>query len=77
MAALRSAGGYVSGTDQYTPSYEGAQRRAHYQLRVPADRYDTFLEGAGKAGNLTNKTESTQDVTSEYVDVEEIGRAHV
>ncbi len=70
MAALRDAGGYVAGTDQYTPSYEGAQRRAHYQLRVPADRYDTFLEGAGKAGNLTNKTESTQDVTSEYVDVE-------
>lgn len=70
MTALRDAGGYVAATDQYTPSYEGARRSAHYQLRVPAERYENFLEGAGRAGNLVNRNESTQDVTSEYVDVE-------
>jgi len=70
MQALQDAGGYVAATEQYTPSYEGARRSAHYQLRVPANRYNAFLEGAGKAGNLVNKSESGQDVTSEYVDVE-------
>ncbi len=70
LKAAQSAGGYVSSTDLYTPSYEGAQRSAHYQLRIPAQNYNAFLESAGKAGNLINKNESTQDVTSEYVDVE-------
>lgn len=70
LTALKEAGGYVSSADMNTPSYEGARRSAHYQMRVPAAKYDQFLEGAGKAGNLVNKNESGQDVTAEYVDVE-------
>lgn len=70
LQAMRAAGGYVASTDLYTPSYEGAQRTARYELRIPAAQYDSFLQGAGEAGNLVNKQESTQDVTSTYVDVE-------
>ena len=70
MQALKDAGGYVSSTDLYAPSYEGARRHATYELRVPAAQYETFLQNAGNAGNLINKQESTEDVTRAYVDVE-------
>lgn len=68
--AARDAGGYVSSTSIDTPAYEGAYRTAYYQFRIPANQYGAFLEGAGSAGNLVSKQESTQDVTSAYVDVE-------
>ena len=68
--AAQSCGGYVSSTSIDTPAYEGAYRTAYYQFRIPAEQYSVFLEGAGSAGNLVSKQESTQDVTSAYVDVE-------
>ena len=68
--AAQSCGGYVSSTSIDTPAYEGAYRTAYYQFRIPAEQYSVFLEGAGSAGNLVGKQESTQDVTSAYVDVE-------
>lgn len=70
LNALKDAGGYVSSTDLYSPSYEGARRSATYELRVPATQYEAFLQNAGSAGNLVNKQESTEDVTRAYVDVE-------
>lgn len=70
MQALKDAGGYVASTDLYSPSHEGARRSAIYELRVPAARYESFLQSAGDAGNLVNKQESTEDVTRAYVDVE-------
>ena len=68
--AAQSCGGYVSSTSIDTPAYEGAYRTAYYQFRIPAEQYSVFLEGAGSAGNLVSKQESTQAVTSAYVDVE-------
>lgn len=70
LNALKDAGGYVSSTELYSPSYEGARRHATYELRVPATQYEAFLQNAGSAGNLINKQESTEDVTRAYVDVE-------
>lgn len=70
LNALKDAGGYVSSTNLYSPSYEGARRNATYELRVPAAQYETFLQNAGTAGNLVNKQESTEDITRAYVDVE-------
>ncbi|MFQ8831869.1 MAG: DUF4349 domain-containing protein [Ruthenibacterium lactatiformans] len=68
--AAQSCGGYVSSTSIDTPAYEGAYRTAYYEFRIPAEQYSVFLEGAGSAGNLVSKQESTQDVSSAYVDVE-------
>lgn len=70
LQALKDAGGYVASTDLHAPSYEGARRSAMYELRVPAAKYETFLQSAGSAGNLVNKQESTEDITRNYVDVE-------
>ena len=70
LQALKDANGYVASTELYTPSYEGARRSAIYELRVPAAKYEIFLQNAGSAGNLVNRQESTEDVTRAYVDVE-------
>lgn len=68
--AVEKANGYVSSTDLYADSWEGALRRATYILRIPSDQYSAFLVEVGQAGNVTQQQESTQDITMEYVDVE-------
>lgn len=70
MQAVENAGGYVASTSVNTPAYEGALRSAYYQFRIPTDQYNAFLQSADGAGNLVSKQESTDDVTSAYVDVE-------
>lgn len=72
--ALRQAagavGGYISSSEQSTPGTDGSTRWARYTFRVPADKYAQFLQAAGQAGNVTYQTESTEDITANYVDVE-------
>ena len=73
--ALRRAagevGGYLSASEQSTPSSaEGGTRWAHFVFRIPAKEYSRFLEKAGEAGNVTYQTETTEDITASYVDVE-------
>ena len=38
-------------------------------LRVPADQYDAVIDKLAALGEVTNRTESSQDVTAEIVDV--------
>lgn len=68
--AAGEAGGYLESSQQETPSYEGASRWTNFVFRIPADRYDEFLAGVQAAGNVTSLSESTQDITADYVDVE-------
>ena len=67
--AAARAGGYLQSSSQ-SGSEEDADRRASYVFRIPSDRYESFLADAENAGNALYKSESTQDVTAEYVDVE-------
>ena len=67
--AAARAGGYLQSSSQ-SGSAEDADRRASYVFRIPSDRYESFLADAENAGNALYKSESTQDVTAEYVDVE-------
>lgn len=69
-AAAQEAGGYLANSQQETPSYEGAQRWTRYTFRIPAGRYSDFLNSASGAGNVTSLSESSDDVTADYVDVE-------
>ncbi len=39
-------------------------------IRVPQDNYASFLEAAAQAGNLVDKSEQVQDVTTQYMDIE-------
>ena len=38
-------------------------------LRVPADQYDPVVDKLAAIGEVTSRTESSQDVTAEVIDV--------
>lgn len=68
---VREMGGYienssVSGSSYY---YEGT-RNAYFTVRVPSDRLDEFVDVVSGLGNVTQKNESVEDVTLQYVDTE-------
>ncbi len=67
--AVKEAGGYIAST---TASQLGTQydRDASYELRVPTKKYSDFLSSISGAGTVVRKSESTEDITSQYVDVE-------
>ena len=67
--AAEQAGGYVSSTHVEGQAEMGG-RYAEYEFRIPAEKYSAFLMAADGAGNVTQKSESVQDVTAQYVDVE-------
>lgn len=69
LAAAQQANGYIQ-TSEESGSAEKGNRSVFYTLRIPSDRYSEFLNAASQAANLTRRSESTQDVTADYVDLE-------
>ena len=45
-------------------------RYASLKVRIPIDRLDGFISVVEANGNITNKSETTQDVTLQYSDLE-------
>lgn len=68
-ALLDETGGYVSSTSQWGSSSDGS-RRGDYTCRVPAEHYRAFLSGLQGAGNVYSLNEYTDDITTQYVDVQ-------
>ena len=66
--ALADADGYMESSDEST--YTGSSRTLSLTLRVPQENYESFLAAAAQAGNLVNKSEQAEDVTSQYMDLE-------
>ena len=66
--ALSAAGGYMESSSE--SSYTGSSRTLSLTIRVPQDNYASFLEAAAQAGNLVDKSEQVQDVTTQYMDIE-------
>ena len=66
--AVSAAGGYLESSDE--SSYSGSGRTLSLTVRVPQDNYASFLEAAAQAGNLVDKSEQVQDVTTQYMDIE-------
>lgn len=69
LEAASQAGAYVQSSES-SGSAEQGDRSVYYTLRVPADHYSEFLNAAAQAANLIRRSESSQDVTAEYVDLE-------
>lgn len=61
---IAAMGGYVENLYQYGETV----RRISYTLRIPSQRLDEFLAGAGSMGRVTDRSESTTDMTTQYVD---------
>lgn len=70
QTAVVSAGGYISGTDINNSQSAGSSRYANFTLRIPADKYPAFMQSMEATGNVTSRDESSEDVTSQYVDIE-------
>lgn len=71
IAAVRDlaarAGGYVAGS-----SIEGGDARlraASLELKIPAPRWSSVIQGLEPLGKIESVTEETQDVGEEYVDL--------
>jgi len=73
IAAIRDlidrTGGYVSSTSQRGNAADGS-RRGNYTIRIPSQRYSEFLDGLKGAGNVFSIYEYTDDITTQYVDVQ-------
>lgn len=48
----------------------GGARYASITARVPRDKVDEFVNAVGENANVTNKQESTENVTLQYADIE-------
>ncbi|MGN0478933.1 MAG: DUF4349 domain-containing protein, partial [Hominenteromicrobium sp.] len=65
--AVAQAGGYIEYSSQYAG---GSTRSASYTCRIPAEQYAPFLESVRGAGSVIRTEESTEDATSQYIDLE-------
>ena len=66
---IASHGAYVQNGEN-TGNADRGNRWASYTIRVPENRYAAFLSVVSELGTVTYKSESVQDVTMEYTDVE-------
>lgn len=69
---VAEAGGYFETSSVYGGSWRdtSASRSAEYVVRVPAEKYDSFLDTAGDLGHIASSTESSEDVGEQYYDTE-------
>lgn len=70
--AVTSMGGYIEQSDISGNSISDSQdrRNAYLTVRVPSNKLDGFVAQVDAEGNITNKSENTQDVTLQYSDIE-------
>jgi len=63
-------GGYVESSETSGSSGSAAGRWSYLIIRIPADSLDEFVSLVGENANVTYTSESTEDVTLTYVDME-------
>jgi hypothetical protein len=70
VAGMASEGAFVVSADEYGGT-EASQPSITVSIRIPATRFDDTMDRLAElAVNVTNRSESAQDVTEEYVDLE-------
>ena len=77
LKALISTNGVViaSSNTKVEASYYSSDdmlRNANYVLKVPAEKFDAFIDGLGEFLNITYITTSTEDVSDMYYDLEAV-----
>ena len=66
-ADCEGQGGWIESSDESTHSRTGL-RTAYLTLRIPQDHLDAYLGSTEGLGRVTNRSESSQDVTASYQD---------
>lgn len=70
---IAELGGYIETLDTYNgSSYSGyrSSRDANMTIRIPKQSLDTFLETVEGVSNVVRRSESVEDITLTYVDLE-------
>lgn len=70
---VQSVGGYIENMDSYNgSSYSGSRnsRNANLTIRIPKAEMDGFLDLVSNVGNVVRRSDSVEDVTLSYVDLE-------
>jgi len=69
-AKITELGGYVENRDAYNGSeyYGRSNRYCDLTIRIPADRLDEFVTHVNKNCNVTNTSETVENITLEYTD---------
>lgn len=69
---VQELGGYIeqSSLDGGSAYYSSYNRYSNMTVRIPSDKLDGFIENVKENANVTYISESTEDITLNYVDVE-------
>lgn len=70
---VNEQGGYIENLNTYNgSSYSGrsSRRYSNLTIRIPKDKLDAFMDAVSEVGNITSRSESVEDVTLAYVDME-------
>ena len=70
---VKELGGYVQNMDSHNGSaynYSRSQRYANLTLRIPQQRLDEFIGSISDLANVVSRSESVNDVTLQYVDMQ-------
>ncbi|MBQ4093889.1 MAG: DUF4349 domain-containing protein [Oscillospiraceae bacterium] len=74
MEAVKAAGGYevnresYGGYDESDGSY--VRRRLYLTVKIPAEKFQAFLDGAPNIANVTGLRAYSDDITAAYLDTE-------
>ncbi len=69
MAAVEANDAWLESTSVYGTANDH-DRTADYTVRVPVGNYRAFLNAVGDAGSVLNISESAENITSSYIDVQ-------
>lgn len=67
-STARTAGGYVSDEDSRAATDEGGRSWAEITITVPVDELDATTTDLAELGEVTKRTTSAEDLTSQYTD---------
>jgi hypothetical protein len=72
QSKVQQLGGYIeqSSLDGGSEYYSNYNRYSNMTVRIPSDKLDGFIENVKDTANVTYISESTEDITLRYVDVE-------
>ena len=74
-ARVKELGGYIQNLESYNGSnyeysYSKSKRYANAVIRIPQQKLDEFVGSVSDMANVVNRSESVEDVTLKYVDMQ-------
>ena len=68
--AVNEAGGYTPTRNLSTNYGYHGERMAYYVAKIPVEQYNPFITQASALATLRSRNESSEDVTSQYMDLQ-------